>query len=53
MRSGCFCAGPYGIELLNLSELDVCEIEKEIESGNGLAKPGFVRVDINFYLKEF
>ena len=51
-RSGCSCAGPYGHRLLgidpNLSEA----LEKEIVRGCVGIRPGWVRMNFNYFIRE-
>ena len=53
IRSGCFCAGPYGIELLKIEQDTVDTIEEEVEAGIMINKPGYLRFDLTFYLEEY
>ena len=51
LRSGCFCAGPFGMRLLNLDKNTVTSIEEEVSVGILRAKPGYMRLDLTFYLE--
>lgn len=51
LRSGCFCAGPFGMRLLNLDKNTVTAIEEEVSVGILRAKPGYMRLDLTFYLE--
>ncbi len=53
VRSGCFCAGPHGIKLLNLTDSNIRSIEEEVEAGLTINKPGYVRIDLAFYLEKY
>lgn len=53
LRSGCFCAGPFGVRLLNLEEEVVNRIHKEVLSGYMVNKPGYLRLDLTFYLEDY
>lgn len=53
VRSGCFCAGPHGITLLDLTESNIISIEEEVQAGLTINKPGYVRIDLTFYLEAF
>lgn len=53
LRSGCFCAGPFGITLLKLTEDRVETIKNEVEAGILINKPGFLRMDLTFYLEDY
>lgn len=49
LRSGCNCAGPFGVQLLNFNEEDVKGFITEIfENGNKYLKPGWVRFNVHF-----
>nr|WP_225937468.1 aminotransferase class V-fold PLP-dependent enzyme [Myxococcus sp. RHSTA-1-4] len=51
-RAGCSCAGPYGHRLLGI-DLDTSrEFEREIVRGCEGLKPGWVRVNFNYFLSE-
>ena len=51
LRSGCFCAGPFGMRLLKLDENTVSEIKEEVSVGILKGKPGYLRLDLTFYLE--
>ncbi len=51
-RGGCSCAGPYGHRLLAI-DLDTShEYEREIVSGRVGMKPGWVRVNFNYFIDD-
>ena len=51
-RGGCSCAGPYGHRLLGI-DLDASHaFEREIERGCEGIKPGWVRVNFNYFIDE-
>jgi selenocysteine lyase/cysteine desulfurase len=51
-RGGCSCAGPYGHRLLGI-DLDTSkEFEREVVRGCEGIKPGWVRVNFNYFLGE-
>ncbi|MCB9763253.1 MAG: aminotransferase class V-fold PLP-dependent enzyme [Alphaproteobacteria bacterium] len=51
-RGGCSCAGPYGHRLLGI-DLDTSkEFEREILKGCEGIKPGWVRVNFNYFIPE-
>ena len=51
-RGGCSCAGPYGHRLLGI-DLDTShEFEREIVRGCEGIKPGWVRVNFNYFISE-
>lgn len=51
-RGGCSCAGPYGHRLLGI-DLDTShEFEREISHGCEGIKPGWVRVNFNYFISE-
>lgn len=51
-RGGCSCAGPYGHRLLGIDETTSCRFLAAIESGHEAAKPGWVRVNFNYFISD-
>jgi selenocysteine lyase/cysteine desulfurase len=51
-RGGCSCAGPYGHKLLGIDLERSREFEREIERGCEGIKPGWVRVNFNYFISE-
>jgi hypothetical protein len=51
-RAGCSCAGPYGHRLLGIDLARSREFEREIVRGSEGIKPGWVRVNFNYFLSE-
>jgi hypothetical protein len=51
-RGGCSCAGPYGHDLLNLSEEKSQKYMVELSKGNVGSKPGWVRLNYNYFIPE-
>ena len=51
-RGGCSCAGPYGHRLLGIDIERSHEFEREITHGCEGIKPGWVRVDFNYFISE-
>jgi selenocysteine lyase/cysteine desulfurase len=51
-RSGCSCAGPYGHRLLGIDLETSKEFEREILVGCEGIKPGWVRVNFNYFISE-
>lgn len=51
-RGGCSCAGPYGHRLLGIDLERSHEYEHEIEHGCEGIKPGWVRVNFNYFISE-
>jgi selenocysteine lyase/cysteine desulfurase len=51
-RGGCGCAGPYGHRLLGIDIAQSKEFEREIMRGCVGIKPGWVRVNFNYFLSE-
>ncbi len=49
VRSGCFCAHPYVLELLQISAKRIAKIKEEIANHNKTAMPGMVRVSFGLY----
>jgi selenocysteine lyase/cysteine desulfurase len=51
-RGGCSCAGPYGHRLLGIDLERSHEFEREISRGCEGIKPGWVRVNFNYFISE-
>ncbi|HEX3336296.1 MAG TPA: aminotransferase class V-fold PLP-dependent enzyme, partial [Jatrophihabitans sp.] len=51
-RGGCSCAGPYGHRLLGIDLDRSHEFEREIAHGCEGIKPGWVRVNFNYFVSE-
>ncbi len=51
-RGGCSCAGPYGHRLLGIDIGTSTEFEREITRGCEGIKPGWVRVNLNYFISE-
>ncbi len=51
-RGGCSCAGPYGHRLLGIDLEHSRRFEREIEDGCEGIKPGWVRVNFNYFISE-
>ena len=51
-RGGCSCAGPYGHRLLGIGIDRSHEFEREITHGCEGIKPGWVRVNFNYFVSE-
>ncbi|HST46214.1 aminotransferase class V-fold PLP-dependent enzyme [Jatrophihabitans sp.] len=51
-RGGCSCAGPYGHRLLGIDLERSHEFEREIAGGCEGIKPGWVRVNFNYFISE-
>ena len=51
-RGGCSCAGPYGHYLLGIDLDRSHEFEREIGRGCEGIKPGWVRVNFNYFISE-
>ncbi len=51
-RGGCSCAGPYGHRLLGIDIETSHEFEREISKGCEGIKPGWVRVNFNYFISE-
>jgi selenocysteine lyase/cysteine desulfurase len=51
-RGGCSCAGPYGHRLLGIDLARSHEFEREIAHGCEGIKPGWVRVNFNYFISE-
>ena len=51
-RGGCSCAGPYGHRLLGIDIERSHEFEREITGGCEGIKPGWVRINFNYFISE-
>ena len=51
-RGGCSCAGPYGHKLLGIDVETSAEYELEIADGCEGIKPGWVRVNFNYFISK-
>jgi selenocysteine lyase/cysteine desulfurase len=51
-RGGCSCAGPYGHRLLGIDLQTSSRIEEAVASGCEVIKPGWVRVNFNYFIAE-
>ncbi len=51
-RAGCSCAGPYGHRLLGIDLERSRSFEREIMRGCEGIKPGWVRVNFNYFISE-
>ncbi|MEA2844035.1 MAG: hypothetical protein QOJ69_1706, partial [Actinomycetota bacterium] len=51
-RGGCSCAGPYGHRLLGIDVELSHQYEREIRLGCEGIKPGWVRVNFNYFISE-
>lgn len=52
VRGGCSCAGPYGHSLLGMDLLHSKAIENEIGKGSTVLRPGWVRLNFNYFIDE-
>jgi selenocysteine lyase/cysteine desulfurase len=51
-RGGCSCAGPYGHRLLGIDLDRSHEYEQEIATGCEGIKPGWIRVNFNYFISD-
>ncbi|MGI9605455.1 MAG: aminotransferase class V-fold PLP-dependent enzyme [Acidimicrobiales bacterium] len=51
-RGGCSCAGPYGHRLLGIDLDQSHEFEREVNRGCEGIKPGWVRINFNYFIHE-
>ncbi len=51
-RGGCSCAGPYGHQLLGIDIERSHQFESEISRGCEGIKPGWVRVNFNYFISD-
>ncbi len=52
VRGGCSCAGPYGHSLLGMDMDYSRAIEAEIQAGAMVLRPGWVRLNFNYFIDE-
>jgi len=52
VRGGCSCAGPYGHSLLGIDMAFSRAIEAELDRGNSIMRPGWVRLNFNYFIDE-
>lgn len=52
VRGGCSCAGPYGHTLLKMNKEYSQSIETEIQNGHMVLRPGWVRMNFNYFISE-
>jgi len=52
VRGGCSCAGPYGHSLLGMDMAYSRAIEAEIALGHMVLRPGWVRLNFNYFIDE-
>lgn len=50
VRGGCSCAGPYGHRLLNIDLVKSEAYQREITRGSEGIKPGWARVNFNYFM---
>lgn len=51
-RGGCSCAGPYGHGLLGINRQRSEALENEIDKGQMILRPGWVRLNFNYFIDE-
>jgi selenocysteine lyase/cysteine desulfurase len=51
-RGGCSCAGPYGHRLLGIDDTRSARFTHAVGAGCGGLKPGWVRVNLNYFLPD-
>ena len=51
-RGGCSCAGPYGHHLMGITYELGKKIEAAVSQGNGILKPGWVRMNFNYFIAD-
>lgn len=52
LRGGCSCAGPYGHSLLGINLAHSRALETEIRKGATILRPGWVRLNFNYFIDE-
>ena len=51
-RGGCSCAGPYGHALLGIDRETSHALSEEVDRGNSLLRPGWVRLNFNYFIDD-
>jgi selenocysteine lyase/cysteine desulfurase len=51
-RGGCSCAGPYGHRLLGIDLVRSMSFHEAIDAGSEGIKPGWVRVNFNYFISD-
>ncbi|MFN3238716.1 MAG: aminotransferase class V-fold PLP-dependent enzyme [Pseudomonadales bacterium] len=51
-RGGCSCAGRYGHLLLEIDDEASAEIDEAVQNGAMLRRPGWVRVNFNYFIEQ-
>lgn len=51
-RGGCSCAGPYGHSLFGMDMAYSKAIEQQISAGHMIMRPGWVRLNFNYFIDE-
>ncbi len=51
-RGGCSCAGPYGHALLGLDDKHSAALDRALQQGLGILRPGWVRLSFNYFIDE-
>jgi len=49
VRSGCFCAHPYVLSLLGMTDLEASDVRQSMLAGDKSEMPGFVRASFGLY----
>ena len=49
VRSGCFCAHPYVLSLLGITDLEASDVRQSMLAGDKSEMPGFVRASFGLY----
>ena len=54
VRSGCSCAGPFGVKLLEIPQNMADDLAQKVAiDGQENKKPGWIRLDTNFVFEQF
>ncbi|CAM9219994.1 unnamed protein product, partial [Hapterophycus canaliculatus] len=51
-RSGCQCAGPYGIRLLSMPDWSYQKVKAQFDNDALIIKPGFCRLSLTFFMSD-
>lgn len=51
-RGGCACAGPFGLSLLGISNVDIASIESALLDKHEILRPGFSRISFPYWMTD-
>lgn len=53
VRSGCSCAGPFGVKLLDIPQKVADTLAIKVANGQEHLKPGWIRLDTHFVFEKY